>query len=161
LRLPEAAAGETVGKTSASLSGAGVDFFGIREWRAGDARSAIHWRASARRNELVVMERERPGHPTLLVAVGPLRADEAQEAVVARGRAPRLHARRDGRRVVLVADGEAESVNRPVDALDWFAGVDPAEPPDSAALGSALQTAGIGSIVLWLGKAAVPELVRA
>lgn len=161
LRLPDVAAGETIGKTSAARSGAGVDFFGIREWRAGDPRSAIHWRASARRNELVVMERERPGHPTLMVAVGPLRDDEAQEALLARVAATALRALRDGRGVVLVSDGAAESVTRPTDALDWFAGIEPVEPPGAAGLASAFQLAGSGSIVLWLGKGAVPDLVRA
>jgi uncharacterized protein (DUF58 family) len=34
------------------------DFFGLREWRAGDSRRWIHWRSSAKRNQLVVRQFE-------------------------------------------------------------------------------------------------------
>jgi uncharacterized protein (DUF58 family) len=35
------------------------DFFGLRDWRAGDSRRLIHWRTSARRGALAVREFER------------------------------------------------------------------------------------------------------
>ncbi|MBA4016415.1 MAG: hypothetical protein C0483_04430 [Pirellula sp.] len=35
------------------------DFYGLREWRSGDARSRIHWRTSARRQALTVRQYER------------------------------------------------------------------------------------------------------
>jgi uncharacterized protein (DUF58 family) len=159
LRLPDSAAGEAYGRSSASRSGSGVDFFGIREWRPGDARSAIHWRASARRNQLVVMERERPGYPTLLVVAGPLADSEAQELLLARVAATALRALRDGRGVVLVGEGEPAPVTRPVDAMDWFADIDPDRMPSGEQLRSAMQLAGAGAIVVWLGKAALPEHV--
>jgi uncharacterized protein (DUF58 family) len=161
LRLPDLAAGEAYGRASSALSGAGVDFFGIREWRPGDPRSAIHWRASARRNQLVVMERERPGHPTLLVVVGPLGKDDSQEDLLARVAATTLSALRDGRALVLLADGVPEVVSRPIDALDWFAGVAPTELPATAELRSALQLAGAGVVVVWLGAGGVPDFVTA
>jgi uncharacterized protein (DUF58 family) len=160
LRLPDLTSGELYGRTSSSLSGGGIDFYGIREWRPGDPRSAIHWRASARRNELVVMERERPGHPTLLVVVGPLGAGDGPESLLARVAATTLHALRDGRGVVLLADGAPSMVTRPIDALDWFAGVDPVAAPTADQLRSALQLAGAGAVVLWLG-AELPDQVRA
>ncbi|HWA65964.1 MAG TPA: DUF58 domain-containing protein [Mycobacteriales bacterium] len=156
LRLPDPTSGELYGRGGSSRSGGGVDFYGIREWRAGDARSAIHWRASARRNELVVMERERPGHPTLLVVVAPLGAGDGPESLLARVAATALHALRDGRSVVLLADGPAVTVSRPTDALDWFAAVDPVRPVTTEQLRAGLQAAGGGAIVLWLG-AASPE----
>ena len=161
LRLPDSSSGEAYGKASASLSGSGVDFFGIREWRPGDARSAIHWRASARRNQLVVMERERPGYPTLVVVVGPLADSEAQESLLSRVAATALRALRDGRGVVLLADGEPTKVTRPVDALDWFAAVDPSALPTGEQLRSAMQLAGTGAIVVWLGKGPLPTQVAA
>lgn len=34
------------------------DFYGLRDWRAGDSRRWIHWRSSAKRNELVVRQFE-------------------------------------------------------------------------------------------------------
>ena len=161
LRLPDPTSGEAYGKASSPVSGAGVDFFGLREWRPGDPRSAIHWRASARRNELVVMERERPGHPTLLVVVGPLGAGDGPEALLARVASTTLYALRDGRSVVLLADGAPSTVSRPTDALDWFAGVDPVAPPAADELRSALQLAGTGAVVIWLGGAVIPDTVRA
>ena len=35
-----------------------ADFYGLRDWRAGDSRRWIHWRTSARRNALVVRQFE-------------------------------------------------------------------------------------------------------
>jgi uncharacterized protein (DUF58 family) len=159
LRLPDLSAGDVYGKASSARSGAGVDFFGIREWRAGDATTSIHWRASARRNQLVVMERERPSHPALLVVVGRLGSDDATEHLLARVAATTLHAIRDGRGVLLLADGAIASVVRPIDALDWFAGVDPTAAPDQGELVTALHAAGSGAIVLWLGADEVPAFV--
>lgn len=159
LRLPEPRSGELHGSGSSASSGGGVDFFGIREWRAGDPRSAIHWRASARRNELVVMERERPGNPTLLVVVGPLGAGDGPEGLLARVAATALHALRDGRGVVLLADGAPTTVARPLDALDWFAAVDPLAAPTAEQIRAGLQAAGSGAVVVWLGGA-MPDQVR-
>ncbi|MGN6472285.1 MAG: hypothetical protein ACTHK4_01390 [Mycobacteriales bacterium] len=156
LRLPESTAGEIYGRTSTSRSGTGHDFYGIREWRVGDTTTAVHWRASARRNQLVVMERERPSHPTLLIVAGPLGDDEAAEDLLARVAATALQALRSGRGVVLASAGSVSSASRPIDALDWFAGLAPTTDPDGATLRSALQLAGMGTIVLWLGAAGVP-----
>ncbi len=36
------------------------DFYGLRDWRAGDSRRLIHWRTSARRGGLMVRQFERP-----------------------------------------------------------------------------------------------------
>ncbi|HWC34080.1 MAG TPA: DUF58 domain-containing protein [Mycobacteriales bacterium] len=156
LRLPESSAGEIYGRTSMSRSGAGHDFYGIREWRPGDATTAVHWRASARRNQLVVMERERPGHPTLVVVAGPLRDDDDGEALLARVAATAVQALRDGRGVILAGAGAVTSATRPTDALDWFAGLDPDGDPDGATLRRAMQAAGAGATVLWLGADPMP-----
>ncbi len=43
------------------------DFYGVRQWRQGDSRRAIHWRSSARRGELVVRQFEQ--HRTRDVAL--------------------------------------------------------------------------------------------
>jgi uncharacterized protein (DUF58 family) len=156
LRLPEVSTGEIFGRTSISRSGTGHDFYGIREWRAGDPSSAVHWRASARRNQLVVMERERPGHPTLVVVTGPVPDDEAAEDLLARVAATAVQALRDGRDLVLVADDSAAAVTKPLEALDWFARLDPVAEPDGAAVRTALQLAGVGATVVWFGSDTVP-----
>jgi uncharacterized protein (DUF58 family) len=36
------------------------DFYGMRDWRAGDSRRWIHWRTSARRGKLMVRQFEQP-----------------------------------------------------------------------------------------------------
>ena len=43
------------------------DFFGLRDWRAGDSRSRIHWRTSARRGSLSVREFERQHEQNLIL----------------------------------------------------------------------------------------------
>jgi hypothetical protein len=103
------------------------------------------------------MERERPSFPTLLVVAGPLADGEAQEKVLARVAATALRALRDGRGVVLFADGETTTVSRPIDALDWFAGLDPSSPPAGGELRSALQVAGSGAVIMWLGRGDTPD----
>lgn len=45
------------------------DFYGLREWRVGDARSRIHWRTSARRQNLTVRQFERRRRSELVLVV--------------------------------------------------------------------------------------------
>ncbi len=49
----------------ASVRRDGPTVRGLREWRNGDDARQVHWRASARRGQLVVLEREAPRRPTL------------------------------------------------------------------------------------------------
>jgi uncharacterized protein (DUF58 family) len=41
-----------------SLKGAGMDYYGVREYRAGDDLRHVHWKTTARRGELAVREFE-------------------------------------------------------------------------------------------------------
>ncbi|MGC3969303.1 MAG: DUF58 domain-containing protein [Pirellulales bacterium] len=45
------------------------DFYGLREWRTGDARSRIHWRTTARRQTLTVRQYERKRQLTVALVV--------------------------------------------------------------------------------------------
>jgi uncharacterized protein (DUF58 family) len=45
------------------------DFYGVRQWRAGDSRRWIHWRSSARLGELVVRQFEQPRSHDVAVLV--------------------------------------------------------------------------------------------
>jgi uncharacterized protein (DUF58 family) len=45
------------------------DFYGLREWRPGDARNRIHWRTSARRRALTVRQYERRHDAGLVLIV--------------------------------------------------------------------------------------------
>jgi uncharacterized protein (DUF58 family) len=49
----------------ASVRRDGPTVRGLREWRSGDDARQVHWRASARRGQLVVLEHEAPRRPTL------------------------------------------------------------------------------------------------
>lgn len=51
--------GEATGGKQNGRNSAEGDFYGLREWRAGDARARIHWRTSARRQTLTVRQFER------------------------------------------------------------------------------------------------------
>jgi uncharacterized protein (DUF58 family) len=157
LRLPETAGGDLLGATASRRTGSGTDFFGIREWRGGDPTSAIHWRASARRDQLVVLERERPGRPALLVVVGLGRDGDEWEHCLARVAATAVRALRSARPVVLIAGAESVTPSTPRDLLDWFAAVRSATTPDLDALRTALRVAGRDATLLWIGAEALPE----
>lgn len=98
------------GTTSGARRWAGVqegDFYGLREWRAGDARSRIHWRTSARRRSLTVRQYERRHDSSLLLIVElwqpdkPTDADRLRtEAVASFAGTVMAEACREGTRVV-------------------------------------------------------------
>ncbi|MBU4272236.1 MAG: DUF58 domain-containing protein [Planctomycetes bacterium] len=56
-RRMEAFAGADRRRNRPGLEG---DFYGVRQWRAGDGKRLIHWRSSARTGELTVRQFERP-----------------------------------------------------------------------------------------------------
>lgn len=45
------------------------DFYGVRQWRSGDSRRWIHWRSSARLDQLVVRQFEQPRNRHVAVLV--------------------------------------------------------------------------------------------
>lgn len=45
------------------------DFYGVRQWRSGDSRRWIHWRSSARLDQLVVRQFEQPRNRDVAVLV--------------------------------------------------------------------------------------------
>jgi uncharacterized protein (DUF58 family) len=156
LRVPEVAGGDLLGASPSRRSGSGTDFLGIREWRSGDPSSSIHWRASARRDQLVVLERERPGRPAVVVAVGIAGDGDDWEHALARVAATAIRALRSGRPVVLLAETDYVTPKAAGDMLDWFAAVGPVNVPDIDALRSALRGAGRDATLLWLGSGAMP-----
>ncbi len=61
------------------------DFYGLREWRSGDSRRWIHWRTSAKRDELVVRQFEQHRSQNLVVLLDllyPATADAVRETVL-------------------------------------------------------------------------------
>ena len=154
--LPDIALGAVTGTTGSGRSGQGMEFYGIREWRSGDAAASVHWRASARRNQLVVMERERPANAALVVLVGPATPGARWERAVARAAATAVAARRLGQSVTLICDAEPVSPDTPREVLDWFAELGEASVTGQGALASALRALGPGSTVLWLASVPAP-----
>lgn len=56
------------------------DFFGLRAYRPGDSKRWIHWRSSARRDELVVKQFQKPENQELVILLdlnGPSSNDDA------------------------------------------------------------------------------------
>ncbi len=52
-----------------SQKGAGIDYYGVREFRSGDPLRHVHWKTTARRGELVVREFETETGTPLMVLI--------------------------------------------------------------------------------------------
>lgn len=154
--LPDIASGTATSASGSSRSGHGTEIYGIREWRSGDAASSVHWRASARRNQLVVMERERPANAALVVVVGAATEGSDWELAVARAAATAVAARRLGQSVSLLSGAREVTPDTLGDVLDWFAMLGGASTTNHTALISALRRSGHGATVLWLATTAMP-----
>ncbi len=55
------------------------EYYGIRSWSTGDSRRSIHWRSTAKRNELMVKQFDQPTDRDFALALD-LYADDAAEA---------------------------------------------------------------------------------
>jgi uncharacterized protein (DUF58 family) len=153
-RLPQLPTGAVRGTSPTARAGGGNDFFGIREWRVGDAATAVHWKASARRNQLVVMERERPSHSGLLIVCGRAGDNRGWEPAVARAAATAVGAFRSGRTLVLLGAGEVLSPVSPQEILDFFARLPADSTPSAAAIAAATRAVGGAATVVWLAAEA-------
>ncbi len=63
----------------ADRTGTEGDFFSLRDYRNGDTPRMIHWRTSAKRNNLVVRQMERLENRSILVVLDLYRDEEASE----------------------------------------------------------------------------------
>lgn len=134
----------------------GLDVHGIREWRPGDQARQVHWRSTARRGQLIVLEREVPhaGSLTVLV-VGPT-SQPGFEHLVCVVASTALAALAAGYTVSLLAaqpgleplrgSGPAPGVGR-TELLDWCSALDPPGLADQAAIDVALAAAGRGGLL--------------
>jgi Protein of unknown function DUF58 len=156
--LPLTVAGDGGMHATIDRPGRGVDVHGLRPWHRGDAAGSVHWRSSARRDELMVLERAEEECGGLAILVGPFSASPEAEDMIARAAATTVAAMREGRRVGLFA-ARAHPVHTSTDrmaVLDWFAGVQSESAPGADVVASAGRTAGSGGIVLWLSTLAPP-----
>jgi uncharacterized protein (DUF58 family) len=148
-----AGAGAGTGRPS-GRAGAGSEVLGLRPWRAGDGRTAVSARASARHGRPVVLERERDSGPRLVVACGGPGSGPEWEAAVARSCALAEAAVRDGAPLLLLAAG-LPPVDRPDrDAvLAWHARLDAARPWDARCAALASRAVGPAGTVRVVGSA--------
>jgi uncharacterized protein (DUF58 family) len=138
---------------------AGTEIAGLREWRAGETAGRVHWRASARRNQIVVMDREDNQRVAVLIAIGVVGDDDAWERAVARSAATAVDALRSGHGLdLLCADGPV-TARTARDVLDFFAELlDPAPTP-VATIAASLRRAGPGAVLVWLSSQPPPTEV--
>lgn len=65
-----------------AVLGHGLDLLGVREWRYGDGHRHVHWRSTARRGRLVVLDRGSTTNSALRLAmVGPINNREFETAL--------------------------------------------------------------------------------
>lgn len=70
---------------NAMVVGSGDEFQGLREYAVGDDLRRVHWLSTARRDELMIRQEERPGRGRLLVVVdlrAALHSPSSLEAIV-------------------------------------------------------------------------------
>lgn len=125
----------------ASRVGGGAEVLGVREYQHGDPVRAVHWRTSARRDQLVVRQYAEESQPRVLVEIagGTWERDCLDTAVeVVCGVAQ--DARRSGYPTDVAVDGTAnawgQSVRRHLALLPPHAGAGPralAQPPHATA----------------------------
>src|SRR5690606_13040334 len=75
--------GRRQGEAATRVVGRRGEFFGLREYREGDDRRAIHWRSSARAGRLLVREAEEEAQRRIAVVLDNALADDAGEAAAA------------------------------------------------------------------------------
>jgi uncharacterized protein (DUF58 family) len=132
----------------AGRAGRGIEVFGLRDWRAGDGAAAVHWRTSARRGSLSVLERERPAANDLLIALGRPGNGATWELAIARAATTAAIAYHGGTRVMLVTGAGIAVPSSLTALLDWFAAV---EENPVASHSQVLQAAAGGRTpVIWL-----------
>ena len=141
------------------VSRSGLDIHGVREWRPGDESNRIHWRTTARRGRLVVLEREIPKAGGLAILLCAAPADETWESVVSVAGWTASATSRTGRDVALVAHhvGVQMVSGEPVDLLDWCAALSAGAYAGDAELARACEFVGAGGDVLVASGAQVPS----
>ncbi len=157
-------------------TGAGEEFIGVRDYRPGDPRRAVHWRSTARAGHLVVreFEEEVASRVSLVIAgrdVG-TPPESAYETLVTAAASIGIYALQTGHPVQLVRAGAAGAPERLVDPdrfalLEWLARAQPVDA--SLAPLAATSMAGSsrrGTVVLFspttgAAGASVAETVRA
>lgn len=95
-------------------TGAGQEYVGVRDYRAGDPARWVHWRSSARRDQLVVREFEREVSTPVAIMVTGMDTgevpDSAFEAVVSAAASVALYAMATGHPIEIFRPGPVGDV---------------------------------------------------
>jgi uncharacterized protein (DUF58 family) len=130
-------------------AGNGLEIFGVREWQSSDGASGVHWRTSARRGRLTVLEREQHLARALVVIVTATPDPARTEHLVAQAHATAVRHAQGGATVRLLGSGVQPLDRGDVVAVgDWFAAVQPQGEPPVALLRLFVREA---AAVLWTG----------
>lgn len=142
------------------VSRSGIDVHGIRDFRFGDTPRDVHWRSTARRGRLVVLEREEQREQTAVMLIAGAGTEPDWEPLIARAASTAVSLARSGTAVILVS-GQAglSSVvgGGPVDLLDWFAALTGPQQPAGEHVEQAFEYAGRGGTVIVATTAAAPD----
>jgi uncharacterized protein (DUF58 family) len=153
-----------------------VDVRGVRDWRAGDRISHVHWRSVVRTGRMTVLDREGASAGSLAVLLlapgkrGRPVKDALFETSVSVAAATAASALRAGTSLCVVAQpsgraakGTKGVVRHPLDEaslLECLARVETAVPPSDEVLGHALSHAGAGGTLLVVAAGATPPAWR-
>lgn len=135
-------------------SRSGLDVHGIRDWRPGDDMTQVHWRSTARRGRLVVLEREEPrGGRLTLCVVGPDGTAD-WEPLVGAVASLAVATVRTGRPVRLLASDPVSpqwrerTCTQDLEVLDWCAALGTVRPPDLPSLSRLASHLGRGELTV-------------
>jgi uncharacterized protein (DUF58 family) len=128
---------------------AGLEPHGLREWQRGDELRHVHWRATARHGQLVVVVPERTHSPRLAIVVAGAPSDPDWEDLLSLAAWTSVDAVRRGHTLRLAAGG-ADVLEGPdaMHALDWFAGLGDVTPASPALHAEAADWVGDLGVVL-------------
>ncbi len=136
-----------------------ADFYGVRDYHAGDSLARVHWRSSVRRGALVVREFESPraAAATLVIDLDRRQSPQRLDAAVRAAASVRRLAH--DRRVDMVLAGWDE---QPVEyrqweaAMDWLAAVVPCGPSLADSLPTLVGTS--SRVIVVASTPAVPAM---
>jgi uncharacterized protein (DUF58 family) len=124
---PLASQGRSLGDARSRTHGRGTEAAGLRSFQSGDSARSVHWRASARKGELLVRDREREERPELEVRIRTRGREEgpAFEASIRLAASEVVSHLDDGYRVGLASDSErmapADGPRHRARLLTWLA----------------------------------------
>lgn len=164
VELPAAAGSQPTG---AGARIPDVDIRGVRDWRAGDRISQVHWRSVVRTGRMTVWERDGRSAGSLSIVVlaparrGKAQTDEAFETGIGIVAAAGIAALHGSVPICLVAQEKkshpvVRHPNSEAALLDCLAAIDVATRPNRELLEHALSHAAAGGLLVVLSNSATP-----